>query len=186
MGADFPNIGSTATIPIQLRAVSLESIAPVNIPGMGLFDLRVIGGDLIGGPSSALGTMTIIRSDANGGNFISSLPVSANLSFTPVPGNPNSPFTMAFSEVFGASGLWSFTPSPGDVHTDEMPPFPAGGFFAGVDPVTNQRATIGEMSPGAFHPADPSVVPEPNSLVLLGIGVLGLGVYTRRHRKQVA
>jgi hypothetical protein len=55
------------TVDIELVALSLRSVDPVDI-GLGpLFDLEVISGSLLGEPANPLGTMTIVHTDPNGG-----------------------------------------------------------------------------------------------------------------------
>ena len=77
------SVDDTGTVDIELVALSLKSIAPVDIGGT-LFDIEILSGNLFGEPSNFLGSMTINHRDPNGGTFVSILPVSAKLIFTEV------------------------------------------------------------------------------------------------------
>jgi hypothetical protein len=178
----FP-VGGTGTIQIQLRALSMESQAPVIIGGT-MFDLTVRGGDLLGIAASPVGSMTVSHTVPNGGTFVSTLPVHAVLTFTEV-GNPQNTFQRNFDDVFDSvpPAVWSHTPRPDNVNTDEVPPFPAGRFHAGVDPATNGKVRIGEGARDSLstHGALPAQIPEPSSLVLLATaGVVSLLAFGRR------
>jgi hypothetical protein len=138
----------SGNIPIELVALSLQSVAPVNVGG-NFYDLKVLGGSLLT-PSdpSPLGNMTVNETLANGGTFTSVLPVHATLTFTQV-GNPSNTFSQPFSDVFSSNGVWSHTPREDDVH---FAPFQAaGGFYGGVDPVTGQKVLTTEQSQLAAH-----------------------------------
>jgi hypothetical protein len=171
----------SGTIPVELVALSLVSVAPVNIGG-NFYDLSVLGGSLLT-PSdpSPLGSMTVNHEFANGGTFTASLPVHATLTFTQV-GNPLNTFNQPFSDTFLTTppGVWSHTPRPDDAHVD--PPFPAGDFYAGVDPITGQKVLTLEQSLLAAHGVLPAQVPEPISLAIAAVGAIGGMLFVRRRR----
>jgi hypothetical protein len=187
------NVGDSGTTEIELVALSLKSVDPVDIGGIN-YDLQVIGGsgtDLNSDPIDELqamgfnipqdpGLMTIYLEDPNGGVFDAMLPVAANLIFTEVgnPGGPND-FTQYFSEVFPSvsPGSWSHTPAPNDQHNGK---FPAGNFYAAVDPISGDPV-VHSTGP---HTVEPST-PEPSTILLLGAGIVGLfGVIYRQRRKE--
>ena len=163
-GIDPLPVGGMGTISIILRDLSLQSVAPVNIGGT-FFDVFVT--DL---PQQALGTMTVIHTNAAGGIFTSSLPIEALLTFTPVGGGDS--FTTIFSTTLMANCEWSHTPPPG---YPTPPQFPAGRFF----PVA-QRCIEISITGNEAHIVQPGEVPEPTALLLLGSGLAGIAGLKRR------
>ena len=77
---DLPDIGSTATVPIEMVALNLQSVDPITIGG---FDWKV---KLTVPAPQPTGSMTITRGSADGGTFNSTLPVRPIFIFTPVSG----------------------------------------------------------------------------------------------------
>jgi hypothetical protein len=110
--ANLPNNGSSDIVPIEIVALSLVSIQPitVNCPGTdNVWNVKVCLSSVAAQPQ---GSMTIQRTDNEGGTFTSSLPVYARFLFT----NPttfivkefdagNLPSPVLFSTV---SGVWSY------------------------------------------------------------------------------
>jgi len=92
--ANVDNVGESDTIPIELVALSLRSIDPVDLGVLGIFDLDLTGGSFLGVPQSQ-GSMTIFRDFVDGGFFDATLPVDAILTFTEV-GNPGNTFQVPF------------------------------------------------------------------------------------------
>ncbi len=135
--ADVQNVGEFATVEIELVALQLQSVQPVDIQGT-LFDVQVIGGSNSGIPQQP-GQMTINREHEFGGTFNSELPVQAELTFTEV-GNPTNQFQVPFQDLFVLDplnlGSWAIEPAAGDprlVDPTLSSSFPSGGFFPGVD-----------------------------------------------------
>ncbi len=80
---DLP-VGNADTIPIEIVALSLKSVAPITVTGSGgpsQWDVKVC----LNGPQPQ-GNMTIDLQQAEGGTFDSTLPVIPTLIFTPVGG----------------------------------------------------------------------------------------------------
>jgi hypothetical protein len=155
-------VGGSGTIPIELVALSLQSVAPVNIGG-NFYDLTVLGGSLLT-PSdpSPVGNMIVNHTISNGGTFNATLPVHATLTFTQV-GNPLNTFSQPFADIFSSTSVWSHTPRPDDMHA---PPFAAAGnFYPGVnpgtgpsDPSTGQKVLTTEESLLAKHGVLPAQI----------------------------
>jgi len=139
------NLGDSGIVDIELVALSLRSIDPIDIGGS-LFDLEIFAGDRFGIPQPH-GEMTINRDNPDGGSFSSTLPVDAKLIFTQV-GNPGNSFESEFSDVFvtDPDGTWSNIPRFDSCNTDS-----AGGFFPGVDPETQEKVLTIEQSLLARH-----------------------------------
>ena len=169
-GIDPLPLNGTGMIDIVLRELSLQSVAPVNIGGM-FFDISAIAA-----PMQALGSMTIVHSSVDGGVFISTLPVSVILTFTPVGGGL--PFITTFSTILTSNCLWSLTPPPGYPMPGQ---FPSGGFFV-VGTCVEISTTFDPIThlPTEVHVVEPASVPEPATLLLLASGLMGIAGFGRK------
>ena len=158
-------IDGIATIEIVLKELSLQSTAPVNINGT-FFNLVATAL-----PDQALGSMTIVQDDVNGGRFTSTLPVGVLLTFMPVEGGM--PFSMNFTTVLMSTCQWSHTPPP---NYPTPPNFPSGNFF-----VVGQCI---EMAPTEVHVVEAAQTPEPVTLLLLASGLAGLAGIGRKTKSR--
>jgi hypothetical protein len=181
----------TGPIPIEMVALHLVSVMPVLTPS-GPADVHALinkGGIITGLPptSSALplstGVLTVTgHSDPTGGTFTSVLTPIVEIRFTAPGGSVDSPLLppMFFTEGQILALLpipWTHTPPPG---YPVSPLFPAGNFYV--------EGPFMEVGPMAIHTIIPptAVVPEPSSLLLVGIGTLGLLGYTWRRGRRTA
>jgi len=196
--------GGLGIIDIRLEGLALTSVTPVNINGF-FYNVDVRSGSLLGLPDNDLGKLTILSHDdaVGGGTFTSVLPVTAQVSFTSLTGGPPIPDMTLVEEglvpvdKFGLPTVaeWSHTPSPLYPHIDI---YPDGGFFAGVAPpgigappgTPGTPTVIIEVSGltgkgnEEKHSVEPATIPEPGSLVLLGLGGVGMIGYAWRRRKK--
>ena len=143
-------------VPIELVALSLQSIEPINIQGH-MWDVNVISGSLLGLPPSETGRLQIGNSEPHGGNFSSQLPVNALINLRRVD-NPAIVLGLPFQDVLNGEGVWSHIPGPMYPHAF---PFPSGGFHPGVriDPDTRhpRKVLTQEQSLLARHGVVPAM-----------------------------
>ncbi len=170
------NVGDVALIEIELVALSLRSVAPIDIGGL-LFDMDVISGSFLGEPANPLGQMTATHSDPNGGTFVTDLlPIDYKATFTEV-GNFLNTFDVFGNILFtNTNGDWSHSQGPMDQHGG---PLPAGGLHAGIDPIFGEKRRMDHVTPSEAHYAL-AAMPEPSTALLLASGLVGLAMSRRR------
>ena len=172
------NVGDVAVIDIELVALSLRSVAPIDIGGT-LFDMDVISGSLLGEPANPLGQMTVTHGDPDGGTFITDfLPIDYKTTFTEV-GNPLNTFDVFGNILFtNTNGDWSHSPGPMDQHGG---PHLGGGLHAGIDPISGEKRRMDHVNPTEAHYAF-AAMPEPSTVLLLIPGLAALALRRRRAR----
>lgn len=162
-----------ATTRIQLMALSLASVKPVEIPGCGSYDVRA---SLAG--EQPLTEMKIRRTSSAGGTYVAPLDLKVKLVFTPADGKG------AVREISnrvslgpGSQSVWSYAQgaakaaiqrsgdvavdTDGDGRPDTQVPAPSN-FVAGFDPAA--LAAVARCEAQSCHCADGSTNPyEPNS-----------------------
>ncbi len=174
--------GASATIPIAMDRLQLETVSPVNFAGNGVANYYITLNPTV----ASTGTMTITwNSTGLGGTFSSTLDVNFEIHM----GALNGAVVDTGSLTLTSSGTsWSDLPPPGAFQITNANQFLSGTAgdrtqdFWPVPPFTEQE-------PGATHVVTDTsngTIPEPASLVLLGSGILGIGALTWRRRLRAA
>jgi hypothetical protein len=163
------------TIPIEIVALSLVSSQPIIVTGSGgptMWNLEVILPPMT---TQSPGNMNVVHTDPGGGTFSANLPVQARFTFTEVS-NPTNTKTIMPDPIesffFPPATPWSHNPDPMDAHDLS---FPAGNFFAGVDPVLNLPALVNVTSTRLNLNLLPACVPEVRAWLMLGAVAIGIG-----------
>ncbi|MBI4556163.1 MAG: hypothetical protein HY706_01145 [Candidatus Hydrogenedentes bacterium] len=125
--AHLPDIGSTDTIPIELVALSLVSVAPITVTGSSGASQWNVAVQLNPSPPST-GTMTVTKTHANGGTFSSTFTVTPRLIFTRVDNPLVSPIFDPTPDTLNATNV----PWVSDSSTLSWPPC-TSNFVPGVD-----------------------------------------------------
>jgi len=154
--AGVPNPGDSNEIPIELLALSLRSIEPVDLGEIGMFDLHVAGGSELF--PQDVGSMLITRDNPNGGSFEAMLPVNAVLQFTEVDGDGTKDFVVPFEDQFTSQGVWSDE----YLFACQVPGLDDGNFFPGVDPNTMEKVLTVEEAAFAKHSVLPCMMMPPS------------------------
>lgn len=179
--ATLPGVPSSDTIPLELVALSLQSVAPVNIGGS-FFDVFVT----LDPTAASTGTMTIRHEFADGtpggeGTFDSELDVHFIADFTPVGGG--SPFQTVLGQITleSTGGAWQHIPPPGTLLVPAPPASAQDANFHGArarqDFFPVLVSLVGER--GAFVGA-PAQVSVPATALLLIAGLLGCAAVRKR------
>ena len=172
-GTVLPNDGDSGFIEIEMIALSLRSIEPVDVSGS-LFDVEIISGSLMGEPANQIGQMQVTRTSPQGGIIdLISLPISFHVTFTNVI-DPLIQFDVFGDVDFGACcgaqspfSMYSVNPGPMDQHNAA---WPAGGFYAGIDPISGDKVIWPHVVPGEEHYIQ-AAMPEPGGALLLLLGL---------------
>lgn len=175
-GISTLNQGDEATIPIELVALSLVSVDPVDIGGV-LFDLSITDGAF-----TPTGSMTVRHELADGGTWSAVFDLMATGILQPV-GNPTSgptPISFDVEATIMGAGDWTHRAYP------TIPNLPAGDFYPiGLStwsascpiPPGGEVTCIQLIQSPAFQP-----VPEPTTLALFGLGLAGIAFGAKRKK----
>lgn len=172
-----PALLPLSVIPIELVALQLKSIVPVDM-GAGLGFYFITLQKTRGGPAS-VGQQTIRFDTPNSGTFDSFFDVFFDLRFDDLTG----PIVLSDQLRLQSSNTpWTTTPPPGAVQID------------GVNRLLNGTNTDGDFWPGPISEQHPSgaqhnvttATPEPASISLLCVGVASVAGYRWRRRKTSA
>ncbi|MBD2288772.1 hypothetical protein H6F92_08115 [Microcystis wesenbergii FACHB-1317] len=158
-------------VKVQMAGLSFKSRTPVTI-NANQYDVDIVSGDLLGKPANLFVPVTITRTTDMGGEiFIPNLQFDVMVTFTNI-NNDNDVIMQTHPISFDPwTGVWSVKPGPLDPHTDDVP---SGGFYAGIDPLTGQKAILPpHIQPGEAHYFQTAhKTPEPSSI--LGLIAVGL------------
>jgi hypothetical protein len=191
------DVGDTGTIQVELVALSLQSAAPVEFGGQ-LFDVSLISGRLLSPTlENQRGEMTVDHTYDYGGFFEMDTPMNAQITLTQVGQTNPEVIGPVFANTFlvtTTGQIWSHFPigwrdgiqsTEGDFHPGVLP-LDFGGPSPEIVQFWDRDQTFSHfLLPAAT--ASPSPIPEPTTVVLLGIGLVGLaGTAAKRRRKKKA
>ncbi|HLG16366.1 MAG TPA: hypothetical protein VJH03_17940 [Blastocatellia bacterium] len=131
---NLPSVGSTATVPIQIVALSLRSANPITVvfpDETQLWDVTIV----LPPTPQPDGMMTIRKTRTEGGTFSSTLPVQAHFIFTQVEGGGTRTLDPPVIELKQDDVLWVHNCPPDSL---ELP-----GFSENFCPGATETARVG-------------------------------------------
>jgi len=169
-------VGQTGTTNLVMNALQLETVAPVNFAGLGLDNYFVTLQSVRGGQAT-VGSMAITFLTGQSGTFASSLDVFFDIR----KGSLGGAIVFSSDLVLTSSGTaWRSTPP-----TPALEITGVNRFLSGINGDRSRDFWVDEFNEqkpsGDIHRVREA--PEPASIVLLGIGALGLGAYGWRRRR---
>lgn len=173
-GAMIPD-PTPVPIPIELVGLSLKSVMPITVTYAGgsfseLWDVKIV----IPPPAPPPSNMQIQQLNPNGGTFSATLPVMPIFTFTRLSGPP-AVVNRLSTDILNILGPWSLTPPTLDAHDGIHP---SGGYYGGVDPLTNQRVVFQANGLGLDLLLTPATIPAPSAAAFGLLLLAGL-----RHRR---
>ena len=163
--------GSTGSSPLVMQALQLETMAPINFMGLGLTNYFVTLQSVRGGTASTGSINITFDSTGLAGTFTSSIDVFYDIRIGSING------------TIVASGDQTLVSDP-----------PTWSSVAPSSSTLTIPGVNGDFFPNEFTEADliamhrvlPASVPEPASILMLGIGTIGMGIYGWRRRVRAA
>jgi PEP-CTERM motif len=179
-------VGFSGTSTLTLAALQLETVAPVDLGiGQGAQNYFVTLESTRGGTAST-GTITItFGAGGLSGTFSSSLDVFVDIR----QGSLTGPIVESTSFMLSSTNVpWTNLPPPGAETIDGVNQYLSG---TNGDPSKDfWPGPFVEMDPdnpsNPHHDVAPALVPEPASILMLGMGTIGLGLYGWRRRGRSA
>jgi hypothetical protein len=174
--------GSMGTTTLTMDALQLETVAPTNFMGLGVNNYFVTLQSVHGGPASTGSLTATFNADGVSGTFSSSIDVFFDVRVGSLTGS----IVYSGDQVLTSDPNWSTTSVTGailinGVNNDLNGQNNNGDFWS---PPFDEAALL--ASHGVSSVTATVLTPEPASVVMLGMGVIGVGAYGWRRRGRAA